>query len=71
MVLVHGNDSVQAMSTLDLKAVALMELGRFAEAKLIHEELLEFYSKHYAKADPLVLKTKYNIGYGLFLEANL
>jgi len=48
-----------------------MKLGRNAEAKLIHEELLEFYSKHYEKTDPLVLKTKYNIAYSLFKEGNL
>jgi len=48
--------------------VSLFKLGRIAEAKLIHEELLDFYSKHYQTTHKVVLDTKYNIAYGFFLE---
>jgi len=51
MVLVRGKDSREAKFILNIQAFSLMRLGKIDEARLIQEELFEFYSnsKHYKK----------------------
>jgi len=67
-VIIHGKDGKRAKETLDLIAVSLRNLGKIGQAKIIHEELLAFYSEHYEKTDRLVLSTKFNIALGLYSE---